>query len=249
MPYLVLGAAIVIGVILAARWYVSAPPSSILRAFKWGAIVALCSLGLVLILTRNFMWALFALPALLPWLLRARQAARMAKNWSRMAGAATGGPGAATGQTSEIETRYLKMYLDHDSGEMNGDVISGHFSGKTLRGLTLQNLIALHGECREDEQSLQILMAYLDRYHGEDWRAMAGVGGAGGDSGSSGLGDAAGVMTEEEAYQVLGLEPGVSKEQVKAAHKKLMSKIHPDHGGSTYLATKINQAKDFLLEQ
>ncbi|MDG2034054.1 MAG: DnaJ domain-containing protein [Rhodospirillales bacterium] len=246
MPYLVLGAAILIGVILAARWYVSAPPSSILRALKWGAIAALICLGIVLILTRNFMWAAFALPALLPWFMRARQAARMAKNWSRMSGAAAGGSGTAPGETSEIQTRFFKMYLDHGSGEMNGDVIFGQFAGKTLRGLGLPDLIALLGECREDEQSVQVLAAYLDRYYADDWRDMVGAGGFEGD-GSSGA--SSGSMTAEEAYQVLGLEPGASTEEVKDAHKKLMSKIHPDHGGSTYLATKINQAKDFLLGQ
>ena len=246
MPYLVLGVAILIGVILAARWYVSAPPSSILRAVKWAAIAALICLGIVLILTRNFMWAVFALPALLPWFMRARQAARMAKNWSRMSGAAAGGSQTTTGQTSEIETQFLKMYLDHDSGEMNGDVVLGQFAGKTLRGLALKDLIALLGECRGDEQSVQVLTAYLDRYHAEDWRDMAGLGRSEGNGGAV---DSTGSITAEEAYQVLGLEPGASKEQIKDAHKKLMSKIHPDHGGSTYLATKINQAKDFLLGQ
>ena len=246
MSYLVLGVAILVGLILAARWYVSAPPSSILKFIKWVAIAALIFLGVVLILTRNFMWAAFALPALLPWFLRARQAARMAKNWSRMAGTGAGGTGTASGQTSEIETRFLKMYLDHDSGEMNGDVIFGQFAGKTLRGLALQDLIALLGECREDEQSVQVLAAYLDRYHADDWRDMAGLAASEGDVGS---GVSSGSITAEEAYQVLGLEAGASTEEIREAHKKLMSKIHPDHGGSTYLATKINQAKDFLLGQ
>ena len=192
------------------------------------------------------MWAAFALPALLPWIMRARQAARLAKNWSRMSGAAAGGSQKATGQTSEIETRFLKMYLDHDSGEMNGDVMIGQFAGKTLRGLALKDLIALLGECRGDEQSVQVLTAYLDQYHADDWRDMAGEASSEGDGGA---GSSGGSITEEEAYQVLGLEPGASVEQIKEAHKKLMSKIHPDHGGSTYLATKINQAKDFLLGQ
>ena len=170
----------------------------------------------------------------------------MAKNWSRMSGAAAGGSGTEPGQTSEIETQYLKMYLDHDSGEMNGDIILGQFAGETLRGLSLQDLIALLGECREDEQSVQILAAYLDRYHADDWRDMAGAAGSEGDGGPGGFG---GSMVAEEAYQVLGLKPGASTEEIKDAHKKLMSKIHPDHGGSTYLATKINQAKDLLLGQ
>ena len=67
-----------------------------------------------------------------------------------------------------------------------------------------------------------------------------------GKSGSSGAGGQ-GDMTTEEAYDILGLEAGASDEDIKTAHHELMGKIHPDKGGSTYLATKINQAKDVLL--
>ena len=54
-------------------------------------------------------------------------------------------------------------------------------------------------------------------------------------------------MSAAEALQVLGLEPGASREEITAAHKKLMQRIHPDKGGSSYLASRINQAKDLLL--
>jgi hypothetical protein len=51
----------------------------------------------------------------------------------------------------------------------------------------------------------------------------------------------------EEAYEILGLQPGATKEQIKAAHRRLMQRVHPDHGGSDYLAVRVNQAKDLLL--
>jgi DnaJ family protein C protein 19 len=54
-------------------------------------------------------------------------------------------------------------------------------------------------------------------------------------------------MTRTEAYDVLGLAPGASKEQVLAEYRRLMKKVHPDQGGTTYLATRLNQAKDVLL--
>ena len=59
----------------------------------------------------------------------------------------------------------------------------------------------------------------------------------------------AGKMTEEEAYQVLGLQPGASADDIGQAYRSLMKKLHPDQGGTTYLATRINEAKDVLLRR
>ena len=237
MTYLILGVAVLVGALLAARWYVNAQPSALLKALKWTFVIIVVLVAIALIVTRRIDWALLAILALLPWFVRFRSAARAAKNFSRMAAAGPTG-GAPTGQSSEIETAYVRMILDHDNGEMNGDVVKGPFAGRTLRSMSLDEILQLLGESAGDDETVQVLTAYLDRYHGEEWREQAGSGAdAKGGNG----------MTREEAYDILGLETGAGEEEVKAAHHNLMSKIHPDHGGSTYLATKINQAKDLLL--
>ncbi|MGF1612214.1 MAG: DnaJ domain-containing protein, partial [Kiloniellales bacterium] len=116
----------------------------------------------------------------------------------------------------------------------------GRFGGRQLSELSLQDLLALLAECQaEDAQSLAILETYLDRVHGDAWREAA-----------AGGGDQAGktsAMTRNEAYEILGLEKGADEAQIREAHRRLLQKIHPDHGGSNYLAAKINQAKDLLL--
>jgi len=238
MPYFILGLALLIGALLVARWYVNAPPSTLVKVLKWSAIILAISIVLFFLIAGPKIWALWALPILLPWVMRARAAARMAKNWSRMAGSSKGG-GSAPGQESEVETQFIKMYLDHATGEMNGEVTQGSFTGQTLRSLSLDNLLVLLVEAKEDEQSVQVLTAYLDRYHGDEWRERAGA------QGSASAGN--GSMTTEQAYEILDLEPGASDEDIKEAHHRLMNINHPDHGGSTFLATQINQAKDFLL--
>ncbi|HEX9489202.1 MAG TPA: DnaJ domain-containing protein [Stellaceae bacterium] len=148
-------------------------------------------------------------------------------------------------RSSEVETDYIRMRLDHDSGTMSGLVRRGPFQGRRLDELTQSELLALWRQCRvEDEAGANLLEAYLDRLL-PDWRVAAQrAGSAGGGKTSPRPADA---MTRAEAYEVLGLSWGAGETEIREAHRRLMMKLHPDQGGSTYLAAKLNRAREVLL--
>ena len=243
LPYFILGFALLMGGLLAGRWFARADAKALAKTAKRVALGLILATIVFLAVTGRLNWAFLALPALLPWLLRARAFARTAKNFSRM----SGGGGASSGQTSEIVTRSLRVTLDHDTGAIAGEVIDGPHAGRSLEDLGREDLIGLLGVWQaEDEQSAQVLAAYLDRIH-PDWRGHAQSAGAQSADAGTGDGFAHGPMTRDEALQILGLELDAGTDAIKKAHRRLMRGLHPDHGGSTYLAAKLNEAKDLLL--
>ncbi|MDP3517753.1 MAG: molecular chaperone DnaJ [Pseudohongiella sp.] len=157
------------------------------------------------------------------------------RSWGR---ATSSQPGA-----SGIRTPWLDMSLDHQSGSMDGEILQGVFQGKKLSELDMTQLLALATACQQDADSLQLLEAYLDRMH-PDWREDPAAAGSTGAHRASASGSD---MTEELALEILGLSAGASAEEITLAHRRLMQKLHPDRGGSDYLAQRINAARDFLL--
>ena len=146
------------------------------------------------------------------------------------------------GKRSTVRTAALEMELDHDSGGLEGVVLAGSHEGRVLSEMTLEELLELHGELASDGESLQLLETYLDGRF-PVWRENADTDIGGRERVAPG----SGAMTEQEAYQVLGLEAGASPAEVRKAHRRLMQRVHPDLGGSSFLAARINQAKDVLL--
>jgi hypothetical protein len=146
----------------------------------------------------------------------------------------------ASGQKSSVRTRALAMELDHDTSVMDGRVLDGPYRDRQLSSMSRDELLDLLKQFRGyKDQSASLLEAYLDRTYG-NWRAAAGAGEASRPASSS-------AMTKDEAYLVLGLKPGATQSDIRSAHRRLMKQFHPDHGGSDYIAAKINQAKDLLL--
>jgi len=146
----------------------------------------------------------------------------------------------ASGQTSRVRSQFLEMILDHGSGQIAGRFVNGPNAGRSLEEFDLPQLSAMIANF--DAESAALLESYLDRRF-PAWRQHAQGDGAGGQRRAA----ASGKMTDEEAYQILGLKPGAGRDEIARAHRSLMKKLHPDQGGSTYLAARVNEAKDTLL--
>jgi hypothetical protein len=153
--------------------------------------------------------------------------------------------GRRSGSVSRVRSATLEMSLAHDTGAMSGRVLVGEMAGRSLDELGLPDLRRLRNTCLgSDLEGARLVEAYLDRRF-PTWREHAE-----GDSDFRGRADLqGGAMTQQEAHEVLGLQPGAGPDEVRAAHRRLMKRLHPDQGGSTYLASRVNQAKDLLLDR
>lgn len=237
VTYILIGLGLLGGFLLFARWYSRVDARTLLKVLKRVGIGLLAVAALLLIVTGRFGLALAAGAFLLPWAMRTFGAAGA----GAYAGAAGAGP--TGGGNSSIRTRFLHMRLEHASGELDGEIASGTDAGRRLSDMDEASLtLLLAGYRREDPQSAQLLEAYLDRSFPE-WRQHAA---SQGEQAKAGSGEPA-VMSKEDALRILGLETGASEAEIKAAYHRLISSLHPDRGGSDYLAAQVNRARDVLL--
>ncbi len=143
-----------------------------------------------------------------------------------------------TAATNKLETAYIILRVNANTRAMNGEVRGGTFTGRHLEQLASEDLLDLLAEFRRtDKRSADILMTYLDHTQLDDWRARY----------RAKFIKSKEQMAREEALQILGLKEGASEEDIKTAYRRLMGRLHPDMGGSDYLAAKVNMAKDLLL--
>jgi len=228
MTWLALGALALLLLMVLLRGFATAPVATVKKAVAWIA----GALGLVLVAALLFsgrgMQAIWSLLFFAPLLVQAWRSWRTARTFSR-------GGQASPGQESRVETATLEMVLHHDSGRMTGTVKRGRFAGTDLAALDLPMLRVLLADCAaEDPESVPLLEAWLDRAQ-PDWRDGAPP-------------PADGPLTRAEAFAILGLAEGASEDEIRAAHRRLMRSAHPDHGGSAWLAARLNAARDLLVE-
>jgi hypothetical protein len=227
----------VIGVVLVARWLWHQPPA-VRKQILTSVLLVGGVLALLFALVSGRLHPLIAAGGGALLLLRRLFAAKQIFDRFNT------GKSAGSGARSSIATRFLDMSLDHDSGDMDGTVREGRFTGRSLSQMSIDELLELLAQCRAgDAQSAGVLEAYLDRAHGHTWRERA-------DAGPGAQHAAAGStsMSAAEARDILGIAEAASREEIVSAHRKLMLKLHPDRGGSNYLATKVNLAKEVLLK-
>lgn len=232
MP-IVLALVILAIVAFAIVWFLRSNPTSVARILR-PLLIVLGGIGIGGLL----IFGLRFLPGLLPELMGLAgvvATALIARAFRQRPSGGFSTPGGG-GQRTEVHTTFLQAWIDHASGDVGGTVLAGSFAGRTLDGLSDSELMDLRAQCASDADSLKILEAYLDRRLGSDWRtARQPPRGPRPD------------MTREEALAVLGLAEGASNEEVRAAHRRLIQRVHPDVGGSADLAARINRAKDVLL--
>jgi succinate dehydrogenase flavin-adding protein (antitoxin of CptAB toxin-antitoxin module) len=136
---------------------------------------------------------------------------------------------------SQFRTKSLLVQVNFSTREMDGEILQGEFSGKRLSELSREELQSFAESLKvTDRESFLLLQTYLLRNNR-------------GGSEQSYTDGSLSELSEKEAYEILGLEANASKEDIIKAHKRLVQRLHPDRGGSDYLAAKINAAKDKLI--
>lgn len=234
MPAVLLALVVLAVMALGLAWLLRARPSALARVLRI-VLVVLGGIGVGAML----IFGLRFLPGLLPELLGLAGiviTALIARAARHRPSGGFSSPG--HGQRTEVRTAFLQAWIDHGSGDVGGTILTGRFAGRTLDALSDAELVELRGECAADADSLRVLEAYLDRRLGPDWRNAQQQQPPRGPRTD---------MTHDEALAVLGLSEGATADEIRAAHRRLIQRMHPDVGGTADLAARINRAKDVLL--
>jgi hypothetical protein len=234
MINLLIALVILFGVYQAIRFAAHAKPKVLIRAAKMAAGVACFGLAALLFL-RGHMEMALGVAGLGLWL----AGWATTPQWlERLRGG---------GRRSVLRSAMVEIEFDPASGAMEGLVLAGPFEGRRLNGMNPAELDALYKSCAaNDPAGAHHLEVYFDRRF-PGWR-QASQGDANARGGSARTRNS-GAMTEDEAYEVLGLQKGAARDEITRAHRTLMKKLHPDQGGTTALAARVNEAKEILMRR
>ncbi|MFN3226033.1 MAG: DnaJ domain-containing protein [Hyphomicrobiales bacterium] len=240
MIYLIFGLVLLALFLVAGRALTKVPAAKIAQHARFGGIALLVGLAGLLLLTGR-VGAMSHVFALANHAMRNRAMFRGRPKGFDDVDGVYGAQRSSGGPT--VSTKYLEMKLDQGTGEIAGTFIDGPWKGRALSACSRDELTNALGAMADDGESVRLLEAYLDRTFA-GWREHHDQGASGRGAGTA---DAGG-MAKDEAYEILGLQAGADADAIRAAHRRLMANIHPDRGGSTYLAAKVNLAKEVLLK-
>ncbi|KQX42606.1 hypothetical protein ASD04_01155 [Devosia sp. Root436] len=232
MSWVFLGGFVLLGALALYQYLGKMDRRRLMRGLRWLVGGGLALVAVLLLLVRRFDIALFAAAG-------AAQVFRM----GRLGPFSFDAAAADKGNVSAVRSYYFSMELDHDTGAVTGNVVAGQYAGADLMDLGEVETRLLLAEVEGDADSMSLLESWLDANR-SGWREYFAAQDAGEAPPAAPAGDPL-----AEAYAVLGLKPGASDEDIRSAHRELMKGVHPDHGGSSYLASKINAARDLLLKQ
>lgn len=237
MPFL-LGLLLLLLTFLMLRAYTTAPPALLARLIKKGGGALAIAVG-GLLLARGRLDVGLGLAAFGVWLMGG---GGLPVRGFHNVGSKTSGQG-----RSRVRSAIIEMELDHATGAISGGVLAGVHEGKALASLSRTQLLELYAFCQQDDpDGARLLEAYLDRRF-PGWRAAGNAGSNAG--GANPGGRRPGTITEDEAYEILGLKKGAPAADIARAHRDLMKKLHPDLGGTTDLAARVNEAKEVLMRR
>lgn len=232
MSYVFLGGIALLATLAAYGYLKKLDRGTLFRGLRWLVVGGGALIAVLLLIARRIDLALFV-----------GAAAFSVWRTGRLGPISLDGGAAEAGNISKVRSQYFAMELDHDTGAVSGRVLTGQFAGRDLMDLGEHDTRQLIMEIETDPDSISLLESWLDANRA-GWREYFAQTDAAGNAGEQQdeLRDA-----RAEAYEVLGLKPGATDDEIRAAHRELMKAVHPDHGGSSYLASKINEARDRLL--
>ncbi|HIM72088.1 MAG TPA: hypothetical protein EYM43_03955, partial [Alphaproteobacteria bacterium] len=213
MTYLAIGAGFVLLLMVGARLFLSADPVLLGKILRWSLILGGLFFAFFLIFRGQALlaaapaavaaiaWRVLRIVPMGLWF-RLFQMGRARSRQRQYA--ASRGSGAESAESSTVESAWLRMSLNHATGDLSGEVVRGSFSGQSLDALDEKALHRLLEECRADSSSMQLLESYMDRRLGPAWRESFAGGGSAWKANNEGI-------DRDEAYEILGLTPGASR--------------------------------------